>query len=138
MISTILRVILDNKDRGVFTARAVGKEIDSQAESCIVVLHEALERPVGSVGVDVAWAAAMIIRVVQIHEVWQGAQVFLPVDEVGLEHLFEAIKAVKPRGVFRERSIRDMGVVRGKEMIAVVAYDLFHRHVGVLASTRWL
>src|SRR5262245_6834825 len=80
----------------------------------------------------------MIVRVVQVHVLRELAQVLLAVDEVGLEHLFEAAKAVKPRGIFRERGIGDMGIVRGEEMIAVVAYHLFHRHVGVLAGPRRL
>src|SRR5262245_18516248 len=78
----------------------------------------------------------MIIRVVQVNVLWELTLILI--DEMGLEHLFEATKAIKPRRVFWEWGIGNMGVVGGKEMIAVVAHHLLHRYVGVLAGTRRL
>ena len=66
VIRAVLRVVLDDEDHRVLPARAVGDELDGQPERGVVVLHEALERPVRPVGIDVAGAAAVIVRIVQI------------------------------------------------------------------------
>src|SRR5262249_3762238 len=107
-------------------------------ERRIVVLDEARERPVGSIGVNVACATAMDIRVIQVDIVWQRAQTPLPIYEVALEHQFQGIKSVKPRWVFVVVGIGDVGVECGKGLVTVVTYHLFHRYVDVLAGTRWL
>ena len=84
---------------------------------------------------DVGGAAAVVVRVVEIDVLRQHAAVVLAIDVLALEHLLEASETVEPRRVLRQRRVGDLGVIRREHVIAVVADDLFHRHVGVLART---
>src|SRR5262245_33620798 len=73
VIGAVLRVVFDNEDHGVFPTWAVRDKLDGQAKRGIVVLDESLERPVGSVGIDVACAATVVVRVIQVDVLWKLA-----------------------------------------------------------------
>jgi hypothetical protein len=66
VMATILRVVFGDEVGRIFPAGAVRDELDGQAQSRIVVLHEALVGPRRTVRIDVERAAAVIVRIVQV------------------------------------------------------------------------
>lgn len=68
MVGTVLGIVLHHKDHGIFPTWTLGYEFDSHAQSRIVVLNKAPERPFWTVGFNVFSTAAVVVRVVEIHE----------------------------------------------------------------------
>src|SRR5262245_52787202 len=77
----------------------------------------------------------MVVGIIQIDVGGQLAQVLSAVDVVSFKNLFEPAEAAESRGVFRQWGVRDVGIVFGKKVVAVIADDLFHGNVDVVSNT---
>src|SRR5215813_9391432 len=80
----------------------------------------------------------MIIGIVQVYVGREFTHAIVTIHILGLKDLLEATKAVEARRIFGQRRIRNMGIVFGVEMVAMIPDDFFHRDIDMLTNAGWL